>query len=166
MCRSKSPISTSPLNTDARPVQGHLEPTHRGHHCPKCSKHIAPHSPQAARCLKAGHIRGCPYLRRFSGVRGFGRRDCPSCLVEHQSKERHAKEDKEWETRRLEKEEENAVCCRKRERSPSAESSCSEVSISSNKGKQSKNKKQRCWEVRWLAQSPLEITRGDAWTVE
>jgi hypothetical protein len=144
MCRSKSPISTSPLNTDARLVQGHPEPTHRGHHCPKCSKHIAPHSPQAARCLKAGHIRECPdHPGHYNGVRGFGRRDCPSCLVEHQAKERQAKELKEAEKKRLEEEEENAFWSRKRERSPSVESSCSEVSISSNKGKQSKNKKQR-----------------------
>jgi hypothetical protein len=144
MCRSKSPVATSPLNAEPRPIQGHFEAKHQGHHCPKCAKHIAPHSPQAARCLKAGHIQECPFHPgHYNGVRGFGRRDCPSCLVERQAKERQAKEAREILKKQIEEEEEKAFWSRgTRSRSHSVEGSSSEESCSS-KGKKRTNKKQR-----------------------
>jgi hypothetical protein len=75
-------------------------------------------------------------------VKGYGRRDCPSCLVEFQATERQAREAKEAEKKRFEEEEEKAFWSRKRVRSCSVECSSSEVSNSS-KGKRRANKKQR-----------------------
>jgi hypothetical protein len=141
MCGSKSP-TTSPLNSAHHPRQAPSKPTHRGHHCPACAKHIVPHSAQAPRCLKAGQIRECPdHPGHYNAVNGYWRRHCPGCLSEQQAKKRQEKEAMAAERKRLQEKEEEAFWSRKSRRNW-VETTSSAGSCSRRKSNKSCNKKQ------------------------